>query len=88
MSPTSDAVMQPLDVEELWDAIGRLLDRDLQTLTPDEFVDLALAVPPLLPRHFYRRIIEYRRRAPDGDVLLLHGFLPSHVIVPSTVTTS
>ena len=80
--------MQPLDAEELWDAIGRLIDSDFETLTPDEFVDLALAVPPLLPPGLYRRIIEYRRRAPNGDVLLLHGLLPSHVIFPPTVTSS
>jgi L-asparagine oxygenase len=80
--------MQPHDVEELWDAIGRLIDSDLETLTPDEFVDLALAVPPLLPPDLYRRIIEYRRRAPNGDVLLLHGLLPNHVMLPATVTSS
>lgn len=80
--------MQPLDAEELWDAIGQLIDRDLEAFTPDEFVDLALAVPPLLPPDLYRRIIEYRRRAPKGDVLLLRGLLPSHVILPPTVTSS
>ena len=88
VSSSSDAVMQSLDAEELWDAIGRLIDRDLETLTPDEFVDLALAVPPLLPHDLYRRIIEYRRRAPNGDVLLLHGLLPSNVILPPTVKSS
>jgi L-asparagine oxygenase len=80
--------MEPLEAEELWDTIGRLIARDLETLTPDEFVDLALAVPPLLPPDLYRRIIEYRRRAPKGDVLLLHGLVPSHVIFPPTVTSS
>jgi L-asparagine oxygenase len=79
--------MHPL-AEELWDAIGRLTDRDLETFTPDEFVDLALKVPPLLPPDLYRRIIEFRRRAPNGDVLLLHGLLPSHVMLPATVTSS
>ena len=86
--PTSEAGLQPVDVEELWEAIGRLTDRDLETFTPDEFVDLALKVPPLLPHDLYRRIIEFRRRAPDGDVLLLHGLLPSHVMLPATVTSS
>ena len=54
-------------------AIG---DRDFEALTPDELVDLAQAVPPLLPPDLYRRIIEFRRRAPSGDVLLLRGLLP------------
>jgi L-asparagine oxygenase len=63
-------------------------DRDLETLTPDELVDLALEVPPLLPSDLNRRIIEFRRRAPHGDVLLLRGLLPSHVTFPPTPVTS
>src|ERR1035437_1247034 len=77
--PASEIRVQPPDAEELWDAIGRLIDRDLETFTPDEFVDLALAVQPLLPSDVRRRIIEYRRRAPNGDVQLLRGLLPSDV---------
>jgi L-asparagine oxygenase len=80
--------MRPLDAEELWGAIGQLIDSDLETFTPDEFVDLALAVPPLLPPDVHRRVIEYRRRAPNGDVLLLRGLLPSGVVIPPTVTSS
>src|SRR4051794_31559855 len=84
--PTSEAELAPLDVEALWDAIGRLIgDSDIEAITPDETVDLALAVPPLMPPGLHRRIIEFRRRAPDGDVLLLRGLLPSHVTVPATV---
>jgi L-asparagine oxygenase len=72
--------MQPHEAEEVWAAIGRLIDnRDLETFTPDEFVDLAIEVTPLLPPDLRRRILEYRRRAPDGDVLLLRGMLPDSV---------
>jgi L-asparagine oxygenase len=85
--PASEARVQPLDAEKLWGAIGRLIDRDLETFTPDEFVDLALAVQPLLPPDVRRRVIEYRRRAPNGDVLLLRGLLPSHVMLGPTATS-
>jgi len=85
---TSEAELAPLDAEALWDAIGRLIgDKDIEVLTPDQTVDLALAVPPLLPSDLHRRIIEFRRRAPGGDVLLLRGLLPSHVMVPATVAS-
>jgi len=86
--PTSKVGIHPLDAEELWGAIGQLIDSDLETFTPDEFVDLALAVPTLLPPDVHRRILEYRRRAPNGDVLLLRGLLPSGVVIPPTVTSS
>lgn len=80
--------MQPHEAEELWAAIGRLIDsRDLETFTPDELVDLALAVTPLLPPDLRRRVIEYRRYAPDGDVLLLRGLLPSGVTFPATAAS-
>jgi L-asparagine oxygenase len=87
-SPASGVGIQPLDAEELWDAIGQLIVSDIETFTPDEFVDLALAVPPLLPPDVRRRVLEYRRRAPNGDVLLLRGLLPSGVVIPPTVTSS
>jgi len=83
--PTCDAALSPLDAEAVWDAIGRAIgDRDLEALTPDELVDLAQAVPPLLPPDLVRRIMEFRRRAPTGDVLLLRGLMPGHVSVPAT----
>jgi L-asparagine oxygenase len=85
--PASEIRVQATDAEELWDAIGRLIDRDLETFTPDEFVDLALAVQPLLPSDVRRRIIEYRRRAPNGDVQLLRGLLPSDVAFGPTATS-
>jgi L-asparagine oxygenase len=79
--------MQPHEAEELWAAIGRLIDnRDLETFTPDEFVDLALAVTPLLPAGLRRRVIEYRRYAPEGDVILLRGLLPDSAELPATAT--
>ncbi len=87
-SPTPDTGLRPLDMEDLWEAIGQLITRDLETFTPDEFVDLALKVPPLLPPDLYQRIIEFRRRAPHGDVLLLRGLIPEHVMLPETVTSS
>jgi TfdA family taurine catabolism dioxygenase TauD len=74
--------------EELWAAIGRLIDnRDLETFTPDELVDLASAVTPLLPLDLRRRVVEYRRRAPEGDVLLLRGLLPSSAMLGPTATS-
>lgn len=85
-SPATATDLQPLDAEKLWDAVGRLIDRDLETYTPDEAVDLALAVPALLSPDLRHRILEFRRRAPNGDVLLLHGLLPSGVNFPPTVT--
>jgi L-asparagine oxygenase len=86
--PTSEAALSPHDADALWDAIGRTIgDRDVEALTPDELVDLAQAVPPLLPPDLYRRIIEFRRRAPHGDVLLLRGLLPSDVTLPATATS-
>jgi len=80
--------LSEFDVEELWDAIGRLADRDFERLAPDELVDLALAVPPLFPPNLYRQIVEYRRHAPNGDVLILRGLLPNGVVIPPTVTSS
>lgn len=86
--PTSEIRMQPHDAEELWAAMGRLIDnRDLETLTPDEFVDLAHAVTPHLPSDVRRRVIEYRRYAPEGDVVLLRGLLPESVTFPPTATS-
>jgi L-asparagine oxygenase len=83
--PTSAATLSPLDADALWDAIGRVIgDRDFEALTPDELVDLAQAVPPFLPPDLHRRVVEFRRRAPSGDVLLLHGLLPEHVTLPAT----
>jgi L-asparagine oxygenase len=83
--PTSEAALSPLDADALWDAIGSAIgDGDFEALTPDELVDLAQALPPLLPPDLRRRIIEFRRRAPGGDVLVLRGLLPSHVTLPAT----
>ncbi|MFV2012560.1 MULTISPECIES: TauD/TfdA family dioxygenase [unclassified Micromonospora] len=80
--------MQRYEAEELWAAVGRLADdRDLELLTPDEFVDLALEVAPLLPSDLRRRVIEFRRYAPDGDVILLRGLLSSSVTFPATATS-
>lgn len=85
--PTSGFRMQPHEAEELWAAIGRVIDnRDLAKFTPDEFVDLALEVTPHLPCDLRRRVIEYRRYAPDGDVVLLRGLLPDNVTLPATAT--
>jgi L-asparagine oxygenase len=86
--PTSAIRMQPHEAEQLWAAIDRLIDnRDLEGFTPDEYVDLALAVTPLLPPDLRSRVIEYRRYAPDGDVVLLRGLLPSSVTLPATATS-
>jgi L-asparagine oxygenase len=77
--------MQAHEAEELWAAIGRVIDnRDLAKLTPDEFVDLALEVTPHLPSDLRRRVIEFRRYAPDADILLLRGLLPDSVALPAT----
>ncbi|MFI6327715.1 TauD/TfdA family dioxygenase [Micromonospora chersina] len=84
-SPTSETALSPDRAEELWNAVGRLIDRDYETLAPDEIADLALAVPALLPPDVRRRIVDYRRNAPNGDVLLLHGFLPEGITLPPTV---
>jgi L-asparagine oxygenase len=80
--------MQPAEAEELWAAIGELIDTELATLSPDEMVDLGLALPPLLPRDIHRRILEFRRRAPDGDVLLLRGLIPAGVEIDPSVSSS
>ena len=86
--PTSAAALSPLDADALWNAVGRVIgDSDFEALTPDELVDLALAVPPLLPPDLYRQILDFRRRAPSGDVLLLRGLLPGHVALPATPTS-
>jgi L-asparagine oxygenase len=77
--------MQPHKAEELWAVIGQLIaNRDLAKFTPDEFVDLALEVTPHLPSDLCRRVIEFRRYAPDGDVMLLRGLLPDSVTLPAT----
>jgi L-asparagine oxygenase len=77
--------MQPHEAEEGWAALGRLIDdRDLETLAPDEFVDLALEANRLLPADLRRRVVELRRYAPAGDVVLLRGLLPESVTFPPT----
>jgi L-asparagine oxygenase len=85
-SPTSDTTLPLPEAEKLWDAVSDLIDKDLEALSPDEIVDLALDVPALLPPDLRRRIIEFRRRAPTGDVLLLHGLIPPGVEFPPTAT--
>lgn len=82
--PTSDTTLPLPEAEKLWDAVSSLIDKDLEVLSPDELVDLALAVPALLPPELRGRIIEFRRRAPHGDVLLLHGLIPPGVDLPPT----
>ena len=86
-APTSKIMIQPADAGRLWAQIGPLIDRDLETLTPDEFVDLAFEVIPLLPPELRRRILEFRRRAPDGDVLLVRGLVPGDVDFGPSVTS-
>ena len=87
-TPASEIRVRPSEAEELWAAIDRLVDhRDLTALAPDEFVDLALAVTPILPPDLRRRVIEYRRYAPHGDVVLLRGLLPDSVDLPPTATS-
>lgn len=82
---TSVTTIQPYEAEELWTAIGQLIDnRDLESLPPDELVDLALEVTPLLPPDLRRRVVEYRRHAPEGDVILLRGLLPDAVVFGDT----
>jgi L-asparagine oxygenase len=84
---TSEIKIQPHEADELWAAMDRLIDnRDLETFTPDEFVDLALAVTPHLPPDVRRRVIEFRRYAPEGDVVLLRGLVPESVSFPPTAT--
>ncbi|MFI1018473.1 TauD/TfdA family dioxygenase [Streptomyces sp. NPDC020965] len=86
--PTTETALQQHEAEEVWAAIGRLVaDQDLESLTPEEFVDLALATTPLLPAGLRRRITEYRRYAPGGDVLLLRGMLPESVAFPATASS-
>ena len=76
------------EAERLWAAIGRLVDgRELDSLTLDEFVDLALEVAPLFPSELRRRVVEYRRYAPDGDGFLLRGLIPVAVSLPATATS-
>ncbi|GGK43409.1 L-asparagine oxygenase [Pilimelia terevasa] len=82
---TSQVRIQPHEAAEVWAAVGRLTDnRDLDTLTPDEFVDLANELTPHLPADVRRRVVEYRRYAPDGDVVLMRGLLPEDVTFPRT----
>jgi len=77
--------MQPRDAEELWAEIAGVIDnRDLSKFTPDEFVDLALEVNPKLPVDLRRYVTQYRRYAPDGDVVLLRGLFPDNVEFPPT----
>lgn len=86
-SATSGFRLQSHEAEELWAAIGRVIgNRDLAKFTPDEFVDLALEVTPYLPSDLRRHVIEFRRYAPDGDVVLLRGLLPGSVTLPATAT--
>lgn len=85
--PTAEIRIEPHEAAEVWAAIGELTKgMDLETLAPDEFVDLALQVTPHLPADLRRRVIEYRRYAPGGDVVLLRGLLPDDVTFPPTAT--
>lgn len=77
--------VEPHQAEALWADIGRVIDnRDLETLTPDEFVDLALAASPYLPAEVRSSVTRFRRYAPDGDVVLVRGLLPRDVTFPPT----
>lgn len=86
--PESESILRPSEAEGLWEALGSLTDRGFDELTPDACVDLALAVPSLLPRRIHRQILGFRRYAPNGDILLLHGLLPNQVVPPPTVKDS
>ncbi|MFJ3842209.1 TauD/TfdA family dioxygenase [Streptomyces sp. NPDC090054] len=84
-SPTATIEIQPHEAEDLWQAIGTLVgNRDLETLTPDEFVDLALEANAFLPAAVRRHVTAYRRYAPEGDVILLRGLLPDSAELPET----
>lgn len=84
-SPSSELTMQPHEAEQVWATIEKLIDnRDIAGITPDEFVDLALDVTPHLPLRLRQYVTEYRRYAPHGDVVLLHGLLPDSVTLPPT----
>jgi L-asparagine oxygenase len=84
---TSQFRLKPQEAEELWAATSRVMDdRDCAEFTPDEFVDLALEVTPHLPHDLRRRIIDFRRYAPAGDVVVLSGLLPEGVMFPATAT--
>lgn len=85
--PTATIEIQPRESEELWEMIGKAVgSRDLETLTPDEFVDQALEVNSFLPAALRRHVIDYRRYAPEGDVILLRGLLPDSAELPETAT--
>lgn len=84
-SSNSETAIQPQEAEELWNAVGQLIGGDYEKLTPDEIADLALEVLPLLLPELRRRFIELKRFAPNGDVLLLRGFIPESVNLPPTV---
>lgn len=86
--PTATLMVRPSDAEQLWDALGGLIETDLAAFSPDEMVDLAQSVPSLLPKDLRRDILEFKRRAPHGDVLLLRGLIPSDVKIPPTVSSS
>jgi L-asparagine oxygenase len=87
MTP-STVELSPLDAEIVCGAIGQLIgDEDFDAFTPDEAVDLARALPPLLPPALHRRLIEFRHRPRHSDVLLLRGLLPNHVPIPATVAS-
>lgn len=86
-SPTTTIEIQPHEAEGLWAAIGKLVgSRDLETFTPDEFVDLALEANASLAASLRRQVIAYRRYAPEGDVILLRGLLPENAELPATAT--
>jgi L-asparagine oxygenase len=87
-SPTTARIaIDPQAEYMLWDSVVRLAHGGLEKLTADELVDLALEIPPLLPTHLRRELVEYRRRAPHGDVLLVRGLIPDDVVLPPTVTS-
>lgn len=85
--PTSEFTVKKHESEQLWTTIEKLIDNlDIAALKPDEFVDLALEVTPHLPLRLRRHVVEYRRYAPHGDVVLLRGLLPDNVTFPPTAT--
>lgn len=78
--------VHPDEAKDLWESIERLIgNQNLEMLTPDSYVDLASEATQLLSADLRRRITEYRRYAPVGDVLLLRGLLPDNVMFPATV---
>lgn len=81
-------VVTPGEAEELWAALGDLITEDLTTYSPDEMVDLGFSVAQLLPLALRSFILDFKRNAPQSDVMLVRGLIPKSVRVPPSVKTS